>query len=121
VVVTDHETGVQMVYRGGPAKNLFRDGTFGSISGVGEQYVEGAADWSTSPAGNSVVLQTDVSASFYNQQLSSYKSQVNSAGLAYRVLSQNSNSFAYQALEHIGLARPSRQGFAPASQSVLSY
>ncbi|MDZ7925478.1 MAG: RHS repeat-associated core domain-containing protein [Marinagarivorans sp.] len=121
VIVTDHEAGTQWVYRGGPAKNLIRDGTFGNIEGVAEQYVPGAADWSTSPAGNSIVLQTDVSASFYTQQLTSYTNQVTSAGLAYRVLSQNSNSFAYQALEHIGLARPERQGFTPASQAVLSY
>jgi hypothetical protein len=62
-----------------------RDGTFGNIQGVAERYVPDAADWSTSPAGNTIVLQTDMSASFYNQQLASYTSQVNSAGIPYGI------------------------------------
>lgn len=120
VLVTDHATGIQTVYRGGPT--LFGDGKFwGNIKGVHATYNENAPDWSTSPANRKIVFQSDVSAEVYNAQLKSYTSQVNAAGISYRLLSQNSNSFAYQALEHIGISRPAQQGFSPASQTVLFY
>ena len=120
VIVTDHVTGIQTIYRAGPALDLLKDGTFGDIEAVTMTYNENAPDWTTSPASNQVLVQTNISAGVFNTQLTNFVNQANMSNIPYRLLSQNSNSFAYQALESVGISRPVQQGFTPASQTELN-
>lgn len=122
ILVTDLANGTQVAFRAGPTLNLLRDGTFGSINAQGPyDYVPNSPDYTTSPASSSIILQTTAPASGYISQLAAYTSQINAASIPYSILSSNSNSFAYQGIESLGLPRPSTQGFAPAAQSVLGY
>lgn len=84
-------------------------------------YVPNSPDYTTSPASSSIILQTTAPASGYISQLAAYTGQINAASIPYSIFSSNSNSFAYQGIESLGLPRPSTQGFAPAAQSVLGY
>ena len=125
ILVTDHVEGTTKVYRAGPGLNLFtilRKGSFGNINAESATFKKRAPDYTNYPASSLIVLRTDVSASTFNARLSAFVNGINAApGIQYRLLTQNSNSFAYQALVTIGIHRPARQGFAPGSQTELPH
>ena len=118
IVTTDHVTNDQWVYRAGPLNNLMLNGSWGRIEAEGRLFTPDETDWQY-PSDISIIDQSSEHASVFRAKLSHYVDSINGANIPYRVLSQNSNSFAYQGLQALGYDRPRTIGFTPAAQAVL--
>jgi RHS repeat-associated protein len=113
IVVSESDGSNPTVFRGGP-------GETGAIFGQSAPYAPGSPDFTTSPAIAVTVINDDRPASFYNQQLSAYQQAINAAAIPYYATSQNSNSYAAQGIETLGVPRPHGPYYiAPATQTVL--
>jgi hypothetical protein len=65
------------------------------------------------------VINDNLPASYYTQKLQSFENAVNKAAIPYFATSTNSNAFAAQAVESLGVPRPQAPTLAPGSQTVL--
>ena len=122
VVVTDQVTDVQVVFRAGPSGRLLQDGSFGTIHARGpERYARGHIDYTTTHVSSAIVFQANASASSVVSTLTTYVGLVNSSVIPYSPWSMNSNSFAYGAVEFLGVPRPTTYGFTLGAQTVLGF
>ena len=96
VVVSESNGGNPVVFRAGPGNT----GT-------------------PSPRAGIVVINDNLPASYYESQLQNFQTAVNAAAIPYSPLSTNSNAYAAQAIETLGVPRPYAPTLAPGSGTVL--
>ncbi len=104
IVVTGSD-GNQTVTRAGPTDNsglAILTQNYGNILAKQESYAPGEEDYTTTPAAVFTLVNDNLSASYYNQLLLSYVDAVNAAAIPYGVDSDNSNAFAFGAIDAIG-------------------
>ncbi len=93
---------------------------WGTIYAQSGPYIPGSLlDYTTSPRASITVINDDLPASYYTQKLQNFESAVNAAAIPYSPLSTNSNAFAAQAIESLGVPRPQAPTLAPGAQTVL--
>jgi RHS repeat-associated protein len=120
VTITNNQTGEVWIARagpGGPGGNWL----FGSIKATVVPDVPGSTlDYGATVNGSQVMLNTNVDPATLVGQLSQFSNAVNQAQIGYNPLTQNSNSFAFQAIQLLTGSRPQSPVWAPASQTILN-
>jgi RHS repeat-associated protein len=113
IVVSESVGSNPTVFRAGP-------GDTGAIFAQSAPYAPGRPDYTSSPTIAVTAINDNRPASFYNSQLTAYTQAVNAAAIPYYATSQNSNSYAAQGIEMLGVPRPQGPFYiAPATQTVL--
>ncbi len=112
VVVSESNGSNPMVFRAGP-------GDTGTIYAQSAPYGPGSIDYISSPRAITVLINDNLPTSYYENQLQNFQAAVNAAAIPYSPISTNSNAYAAQAIEALGVSRPQAPTFAPAYGTVL--
>lgn len=81
-------------------------GPFGNLTAETGDYVSGTIDYETNPIASVTLIQNDLPAAGYNQQLSDYANALNGANVSYNPFSTNSNAAAAGAAKSLGATVP---------------
>jgi RHS repeat-associated protein len=113
IVVSESDGSNPIVFRAGP-------GNMGTIFAQSGPYLPGfTPDYTTSPRATVAIINDNLPASYYEQKLQNFELSVNVAAIPYSPLTTNSNAYAAQAIETLGVARPEAPTLAPGFQTVL--
>jgi RHS repeat-associated protein len=126
IVVSETDGTNPTVFRGGPSNEGLSASSgssggagFGTILAEEAPYIPGSVDFTNSPRARTVVINDDRPASYYTEQLQRYNSAVNSAAIPYAPRTTNSNAYAAQGMETLGVPRPKAPTYAPGTETVL--
>ncbi len=110
IVVSESDGSNPTIFRAGPTNDTLSsyitNGGFGAINAISGPYLPGVKDYTTAQNPSITVINDDLPASYYTNQLANYASAVSNAVIPYSPFSTNSNAFAFSAIQSLGVTPP---------------